>query len=47
MQQLIIGIEIGMAIGRILVSILEEIKKEREGNENIILFRSTYRGPQE
>lgn len=30
MQQLITGIEIGLAIGRIILAIIEEIKKETE-----------------
>lgn len=30
MQPLLVGIEIGMAIGRILLSIIEEITKENK-----------------
>jgi hypothetical protein len=30
MNQLLLGIEIGMCIGRIIVALLEEIRKEQE-----------------
>jgi hypothetical protein len=29
MQQLILGLELGMAIGRIIIAVIEEIQKER------------------
>ena len=29
MQQLLLGIECGLAIGRILIAVMEEIKKEK------------------
>lgn len=30
MNQILLGVEIGMAIGRILLAVLEELKEKRE-----------------
>ena len=30
MQQIVLGIEIGMTVGRIFLAIIEEIKKEKK-----------------